>query len=573
MIHSAADETGKGPLVSVVMTFLNAEKFIQEAIDSVLAQTFRSWELLLVDDGSDKPCTNIALQYAARYPGQAFYLEHPSHQNRGISASRNLGVRHAKGKYIAFLDADDLWLPCKLAQQVAILESQPSAEMVYGFTEYWYGWTGGAEDRARDYVPDLGIQPGLFAPPSLVELVYPLGQATAPSMSDLLVRRELVEKIGGFEEDFRGMYEDQAFLVKAYLHATVYVSGECWDKYRIHPDSCLSVSTQAGEYQKVRLAFLEWFDSYLVRQGNHDPQIWSALQKAYETRRSPQEVLHYRGWLFRVAGESVARLIVDQDQPESVRVVIDKNVAASSSDIQLNLPRLKVQSNHSYRVCFRAKSDVPRSLNVGVALAHEPWGGLGFYRTIDLTQEWQSFDETFVANADEGNARIHFDMGESDVPLNLAAVSLRLSDGNLAPGDMNFGTLRRVTPVSRMWGYDRGLPVDRHYIENYLLRHSADIRGRVMEIEDDTYTRRFGGNNVTRCDVLHVVAGNPRATIIGDLTDAPQIPSGLFDCIVLTQTLQLIYEVRAAIQTLHRILRPGGVLLVTFTWNQPEQRS
>jgi SAM-dependent methyltransferase len=115
-----------------------------------------------------------------------------------------------------------------------------------------------------------------------------------------------------------------------------------------------------------------------------------------------------------------------------------------------------------------------------------------------------------------------------------------------------------------MWGYDRGLPIDRYYIESFLARQSGDIRGRVLEIEDSTYTRRFGGNRVTRSDVLHVVEGNPLATIIGDLTDAPQIPSNTFDCIVLTQTLQLIYDFRAAICTLHRILRPGGVVLATF---------
>jgi SAM-dependent methyltransferase len=115
-----------------------------------------------------------------------------------------------------------------------------------------------------------------------------------------------------------------------------------------------------------------------------------------------------------------------------------------------------------------------------------------------------------------------------------------------------------------MWGYDRGIPIDRYYIENFLQKHAADVRGRVMEIEDNMYTYRFGGTQVTRSDVLHVVEGNPRATIIGDLTCAPQIADNTFDCIVLTQTLQLIYDFRAAIQTLYRILKPAGVLLVTF---------
>ena len=109
-----------------------------------------------------------------------------------------------------------------------------------------------------------------------------------------------------------------------------------------------------------------------------------------------------------------------------------------------------------------------------------------------------------------------------------------------------------------------GLPIDRHYIEAFLANRAIDVRGRVLEIEDNAYTYRFGQHRVARSDILHVVEGNPKATIIGDLTDAPQIPDGTFDCIILTQTLQLIYDVRAAIRTLYRILRPGGVLLATF---------
>ena len=183
---------------------------------------------------------------------------------------------------------------------------------------------------------------------------------------------------------------------------------------------------------------------------------------------------------------------------------------------------------------------------------------------MELTPEWQSFEDEFVATVDDDNARIHFDLGASNAAVELASVRLVLPNGAPAPGGIQFGTLRRVTPVSRMWGYDRGLPIDRYYIENFLARQSGDIRGRVLEIEDSTYTHRFGGNRVTRSDILHVVEGNPLATIVGDLADAPQIPSNIFDCIILTQTLQLIYDFRAAIQTLHRVIRPGGVVLVTF---------
>jgi glycosyltransferase involved in cell wall biosynthesis len=130
--------------------------------------------------------------------------------------------------------------------------------------------------------------------------------------------------------------------------------------------------------------------------------------------------------------------------------------------------------------------------------------------------------------------------------------------GNIRKGDFN-----RVTPFSKEFGYDRGGPVDRYYIENFLSENSALIKGTVLEIGDNEYTLRFGKNAVTKSDILHIDASNTKATIIGDLSNAPQIMDNTYDCIVLTQTLHLIYEYRAALQTCYRVLKPGGVLLMT----------
>jgi len=131
-------------------------------------------------------------------------------------------------------------------------------------------------------------------------------------------------------------------------------------------------------------------------------------------------------------------------------------------------------------------------------------------------------------------------------------------------GEVDFGDLRRVTPVSREFGYDRGRPIDRYYVENFLARQAADIQGRVLEIGEASYTRRFGGGRVSISDVLHVEAGNPAATIVGDLTHADHIPPNTFDCFILTQTLHLVYDVKSALGTIYRILKPGGILLATF---------
>jgi SAM-dependent methyltransferase len=129
--------------------------------------------------------------------------------------------------------------------------------------------------------------------------------------------------------------------------------------------------------------------------------------------------------------------------------------------------------------------------------------------------------------------------------------------------EIDFGALRSVTPVSREFGFDRGQPVDRYYIERFLATCADDIRGRVLEVGDDAYTRAFGGANVTESDVLHVTHGNPAATIVADLAHAEQMPADAFDCIVLTQTLHLIYDLPAAVRTIYRTLHPGGVILAT----------
>jgi len=131
-------------------------------------------------------------------------------------------------------------------------------------------------------------------------------------------------------------------------------------------------------------------------------------------------------------------------------------------------------------------------------------------------------------------------------------------------GQVHIGDLRRVTPISRNWGFDRGKPIDRYYLERFLAQYRPDIHGRVLELGDPGYTRAFGGSQVAQSDVLNAKEGVAGTTIVADLTDAAHIPSDAFDCIIFTQTLQFIYDTWAVLQTLHRILKPGGVLLATF---------
>ena len=131
------------------------------------------------------------------------------------------------------------------------------------------------------------------------------------------------------------------------------------------------------------------------------------------------------------------------------------------------------------------------------------------------------------------------------------------------PPNPRWGNLRRTQPFSAIWGFDRGLPVDRRYIEGFLEEHAADVRGESLEVNEALYTRRYGGARLTATNVLDIDPANPNATIVGDLCDEQTLPEGRFDCFVLTQTLQFVADPEAALANAYRSLAPGGVLLLT----------
>jgi len=132
-----------------------------------------------------------------------------------------------------------------------------------------------------------------------------------------------------------------------------------------------------------------------------------------------------------------------------------------------------------------------------------------------------------------------------------------------AIGGVDLGDLDTIRPISNNWGFDRGLPIDRYYIELFLSHNKTDVQGHVLEVADNRYTKRYGGDRVGKSDILYHGTDHPEATYSADLTDAASIPSDSFDCVICTQTLQFIFDMPAAIATIHRILRPGGVALVT----------
>jgi glycosyltransferase involved in cell wall biosynthesis len=274
------------PTVSVVTTFLNGERYLAAAIDSVLAQSWEDFELLLVDDGSTDGSTGLAKGYADREP-RVRYLEHPGHANRGTAASRNRGIVVARGTFLAVIDADDVWRPEKLDEQLAIMRRYPELGMVCGAVNYWRSWAG----ELDEIIPTGHISNVVVRPPEASLALYPLGTAAAPCPSDLLLRLDAVRAVGRFEEHFFGprqLYEDQAFLAKLYLAYPVYFSDRVWLDYRQHPESCVAVVTRDGQYDDVRSYFLTWFRGYLMRKPDPPPRVLRAVDRALRPYRFPR---------------------------------------------------------------------------------------------------------------------------------------------------------------------------------------------------------------------------------------------------------------------------------------------
>jgi hypothetical protein len=383
-----------------------------------------------------------------------------------MSASRNLGMHHARGTYISFLDADDVWLPRKLEQQVAAFYDHPEAGMIYGLDQWWYSWTGQPADQRRDFIHGLGVPANtLLMPPRLIQSFFLTQDASIPNPSSILVRRDVAMRVGGFVDAFRGVYEDQAFYAKICLAVPIVAFDVCWSRYRQHPASSVAAAGRSGDDYASRLTFLQWLASYLSEHGAVDPEILRGMRRQLRRYRHP----------------GVARRL-----------------------------------------------SAGRSMVVALARRMVP----------PPVRQWLQARRAAV---------------EYVPPV----------------GWVRFGSLRRVTPMSLESGYDRGGPVDRYYIERFLSRNALDVRGHVLEVASDDYTRRFGGSRVIKSDVLHVRPGDPQATIIADLTCPDQLPAGAFDCVILTQTLQCIYDLAAAARTLQRVLRPGGVVLATVPGISP----
>ena len=399
-VGSAADQL----TVSVVMIFWDAEEFFDEAIESVLIQTHPAVELLLCDDGSGPTSTAIAERWVTAHPDRIRYLQHRGHAHRGMSSTRNLGIAAARGDLVAFLDADDVWEPEHLGHEVALLAAHPEADYVCGQALSWMSWENPA---ARDIQYPVPWPAGVVVPPpQMLTALLRRRDFRTPTCS-LLVRRTVLQAIGGAEEAFAGLYEDQVLLAKLHLSYSCVISGSRTARYRKHAGSSTAQAMISGASHHAapnvsRERFLRWL--------SQQPQ----LQRPGRTAATAE-----------------------------IRALLDQALAPYDRP----LPRA------GWRARAAIRNAVPVRLRPLLKRAVRHVRGLGVAR---------------------------------------------------------IGYLHRTTPLSRQFGSDRGLPIDRHYVERFLIENAHAITGRVLEVGDATYIRRFGGKRVAAADVLNVHAGASR---------------------------------------------------------------
>jgi glycosyltransferase involved in cell wall biosynthesis len=269
--------------VSIVIPMYNASQYIIDTLESVRGQTYREWELLVVDDGSGDSSVAKVQEYISEHQDIARLLFHPNRENRGTSASRNLGLKYANGELICFLDADDVWEPNYLDYFVKVFSSYPEVSMAYAPALYWHM----NHDHAVDYVQQLGVKvDGIYDCSTLFKL-FLIGYDTVPSPSGVMIKNSILSRVGGWEEYFSGMYDDQVLYSKLLLSGiSVYVADQCLYKYRQHNESLCKKALKENKNIVSRMKYLEWLKQYLMqkKQLSEDLGIIIAEQMWYMQR-------------------------------------------------------------------------------------------------------------------------------------------------------------------------------------------------------------------------------------------------------------------------------------------------
>lgn len=440
--------------VSVIIPCFNQGHYLAEAIESVLGQSHRNLEVIVIDDGS----TDNTREVADKYP-MVMYMRQA---NQGLSAARNTGIDLSSGEYLVFLDADDWLLPGGIPANLSCLAGNKDA-----------GFVSGAHRKvstAGEVIEEDIVPPGVSPYMELLQGNY-IGMHGA-----VMYPRWVFEHLR-YDTSLKACEDYDLYLKIARKHPvayhTTYIAA-----YRIHN------ANMSGNIPFMLDAVLRVLDRQQV--------------SAKEEKKCLRD--GRRNWIDYYC--------------ENLYRQLSGRSPYGTENSHGELAMLRKYRNDLYA------SYVKRNLTMNI--------------------------KTFV---------------KKNVPAPLLKQLRRYSGGQPRHAARPPGN--RLKPYSTEFGYDRGGAVDRYYIENFLQSQAPHIRGSVLEIGDNAYTLRFGDDRVTKSDILHVDENHPQATLTGDLSHVPHVPDNSFDCIILTQTLHLIYHYQDALNTCYRILKPGGRLLLT----------
>ncbi|MFD2247981.1 glycosyltransferase [Pontibacter ruber] len=450
--------TGNQPLVSVIIPCYNHGQYLHKAIESVLRQTYKYTEIVVVDDGS----TDNTKPVSEQYEGVKYIYQ----QNQGLSAARNTGIRHSTGDFILFLDADDWLYPKGIEVNTCYLARHEELAFVSGTFDAFYINENTIKEGALEVHADHYCR--------LLQGNY-IGM-----ISTVLFRRWVFDEFL-YDTRLRNCEDYDLYLNIARKYPVFHHQNKI-AVYRIHS----------------------------ANMSNNVPMMLNGVLGTLDRQRNKLTTEKERK-AFKT-GQKIWKKYYCHELYEN----LSQNKTAPSKANLLTL--LKYRPPLLMRYILKSRKSMIKA-NVKKLM---PATSLRLLHRMGIVKSY--------------------------IP---------------APGKAKPSDLYKTTPLSTDFGYDRGGPIDRYYIEQFLGKEAASIQGRVLEIGDNEYTLQFGGTKVMQSDILHVNESNPMATLIGDLSNAPQIPDDLFDCIILTQTLQMIYDFKGALGTCYRILKPGGTLLLT----------
>jgi glycosyltransferase involved in cell wall biosynthesis len=414
------------PRLTVVVTTYNEEQFITPAIESILAQeTDFPFEVVIIDDCSTDRTREIVIEYQQAHPEKIrlVLLE----RNRCDNVDFMREVEQAAGEYVAILDGDDYWTsPHKLEKQVEYLDRHPECAICAHNALVVY--EDGRLDPHNTNLPDQ----------KETSTIEDLFEGRLVHTASIVVRKAAIGQFpAAYAEE---QCADWALILLAASRGTLGYIGETMAVYRIHRGG-LWTGLSARQQQRRIVEFYENARAYVPRKywgvlSGHLARTCCDLAAECEIAGDQQGAdqwfskavtaeldLRKTQWKLRIAGECAAELILPHDRRDAVHVAI-QCVGGPNYDLQLNLRRFRVRKDSVYRILFQARADQRRWISVGFGEAREPWQGLGSYRRIELSTEWQTFEDQFVCTGDRDDARVHFDLGEGIAAVDVAGVTV-----------------------------------------------------------------------------------------------------------------------------------------------------